>query len=204
MYIRTHRETIQSITAKLPADSTLPKENLAIAILSGDVPRVLRLSAETDTWLVAHLGDIFAKLGLLLDSTPIEDISLRDWFILSYTDVLTSDPGLWRCTIDYLASLENSALGQGRMRELLLSIGEGASTSSALLTNDSDDAAKTKGDGTEAGADGMVDDIEEAAKSQERSTTVEDVISACVTYGMEDVARSICLVSHRVLCWARL
>lgn len=33
--------------------------------------QVLDLAAEEDTWLVTHLSDIFAKLGLLRDSRPV-------------------------------------------------------------------------------------------------------------------------------------
>lgn len=66
---------------------------MSIALLSGDIAKVssnifdvpqrplsdsshgcqqvLDLAADEDTWLVTHLSDLFAKLGLLRDSRPV-------------------------------------------------------------------------------------------------------------------------------------
>ena len=181
------REIIQSIIAKLPPDQTLPKESLSIALLSGDIARVLRLAAESDTWFVTHLCDLYHKLGLLADSVPVNNLSLRDWFLLSYSDLLMSDPGLWRCTVDYLANVDNVEVGRGRMRQILLSIG---ATASMEL-----DDSKTK-DSTDG------EEILETGQRKHpssKTSTVEDVLTICATYGLEDVARGVCLV--RRLIW---
>lgn len=87
-------ETVQTIVGKLPHDQTVFKESTTIALLTGDVPKVsglmalqlasiaaeswpimsvqvLGLAADTDTWLVAHICDLFHKLGLLSESPPL-------------------------------------------------------------------------------------------------------------------------------------
>lgn len=61
-------DAMQGIVERLPPDATLFREALAVALLSGDVPKVVRLAAEHDTWLAAHLCDMMDKLGLLIES----------------------------------------------------------------------------------------------------------------------------------------
>lgn len=125
-----------------------------------------------------------------------DGVSLRDWFILSYTDLLISDPGLWRITVDYYASMENAALGTGRMREYLLSIGSTspievpAETSSIEGKEVTADTQKV----LEAGGMEVVERVK-VETSKKLASSVEGVLAACVMYGLEDVARSVCLVS---------
>lgn len=193
------RSTIQTITSSLPADQTLFKEAISVALISGDVPKVLRLASETDTWLSAHLCDLFSKLGLLEDpfgeSTPggEMEIGFRDHFILQYTDILLSDPGLWRIVVDYLASLDNVGIGRGRMREVLLSLGSSARVGDREEDREEEVDAKAENAGREDDkAAAAVDD--EAQLKSRKQTRIEDVLEACAQYGLEDVTRSLCLV----------
>lgn len=127
---------------------------------------------------------------------------MRDWFILSYTDLLISDPGLWRITVDYYASMENIDLGTGRMREYLLSIGSTSpieippSVSSATTSDEADHATKKALD------DGGMEIVEKVKKetSGKLASSVEGVLAACAMYGLEDVARSVCLVGNHAIC----
>ena len=64
-------ETMQAIIQRLPPDQTVFREGMSLAMLSGDVPRILRLAADADTWLAAHLSDMLEKLGLLSDADAV-------------------------------------------------------------------------------------------------------------------------------------
>jgi nuclear pore complex protein Nup85 len=175
------------------------KEAISVALISGDVPKVLRLASETDTWLSAHLCDLFSKLGLLEDPFGEStaggemEIGFRDHFILQYTDILLSDPGLWRIVVDYLASLDNVDIGRGRMREVLLSLGSTAKVGQSDEDNKEgmDGKAENAGEGDDRTAAATGD---EAQLKSRKQTRIEDVLEACAQYGLEDVTRSLCLV----------
>lgn len=150
---------------------------------------------------------------LILNSTQhSEDVSLRDWFILSYTDLLISDPGLWRITVDYYASMDNIALGTGRMREYLLSIGSTSPIESSTSSSTAPGSTEQEDEATRKALDeGGMEVVEKvkAETSRKLASSVEGVLAACAMYGLEDVARSVCLVrtisaaylsSHRTLC----
>ena len=172
-----------------------------MALLSGDIARALRLASEADTWLVTHLCDMFAKVGLLDDTAqilPSRDMgddapaqgqkSFRDYFIVLYCDLLQSDPGLWRVTVDYLASLDDADIGRGRMRELLVNLGSTASP--AIETPPPQDTAAANGGKVE----GAVGD---QSKTSSTAITVEDVLAVCAQYGLEDATKRICLVGRQ-------
>lgn len=191
-------ESIQAVVSSLPPDATLFKESMSVALLSGDIARALRLASEADTWLVTHLCDMFAKVGLLEDTAPVlpsRDIqddtlsqshtSFRDYFILLYCDLLQSDPGLWRVTVDYLASLDDARVGKGRMRELLVSLG---STASPVIAQDTEEDIAPDSGKTVEGAG------KEQNKRPSTGIKVEDVLAVCAQYGIEDATKRICLV----------
>lgn len=134
----------------------------------------------------------------LIPLTNSDGVSLRDWFILSYTDILISDPGLWRITVDYYASMDNVALGSGRMREYLLSIGSTspieAPSPSTAGGEDSSAATEAAQKALDEGGMEVVEKVK-VETSKKLASSVEGVLAACVMYGLEDVARSVCLVS---------
>lgn len=63
------------------------------------------------TWLVAHLADLLHKVGVI-EADPTATVSLRDYFVLAYTDALSVDESLWRIVVDYLDSCGD----EGRLR----------------------------------------------------------------------------------------
>lgn len=135
----------------------------------------------------------------LFDDQYSDGVSLRDWFILSYTDLLISDSGLWRITVDYYASMENTALASGRMREYLLSIGSTSPIEPPTATaQEAEDAASSAQKALEEGGMEVVEKVK-IETSKKLASSVESVLAACVMYGLEDVARSVCLVSRRTL-----
>lgn len=150
-----------------------------------------------------HLAHYCANCILRHSVIRSENVTLRDWFILSYTDILMSDPGLWRITVDYFASLDNIDLGLGRMREYLLSIGSTSPIEMAKKAGNGRQEPDGNGEGKpeedqtpHLPVDGM-DVVVKVRKETTKKlrTSVEDVLSACAIYGLEDVARSVCVVS---------
>ena len=82
---------------------------------------------DLDIWLAAHLADVFDKLAMVPDEDRWVDViveshvaefrrfdmSLRDYFLLEYTDVLSGNDKhnhLWKVIADYL----NAAGDEGR------------------------------------------------------------------------------------------
>lgn len=92
--------------------------------------------------------------------------------------------------------MENAALGTGRMREYLLSIGSTSPIEGSADTTprEKEAAAADTQKMLEEGGMEVVEKVKvETAKKL--ASSVEDVLAACVMYGLEDVARSVCLVS---------
>jgi nuclear pore complex protein Nup85 len=78
---------------------------------------------DLDIWLSAHLADIFDKLSLLPDEERF-DMSLRDYFLLEYTDLLAGHPkhsSLWRIVVDYLQAAGEE--GRCRLKEYIMHVG---------------------------------------------------------------------------------
>lgn len=186
-----HRSTIQTIVSTSPPDQTLFKEAISVALIGGDVAKVLRLASKNDIWLSAHLCDLFAKLGLLEDpigENEIQEIGFRDHFLLQYTDMLLSDPTMWRIVVDYLASMDNADIGRGRMRQVLLSIGSTAEveTNVGAMQEAGGSADKTA----------AVPSNRETSAAAIKRVRADDVLDACAQYDLEDVMGSLCLVSN--------
>lgn len=99
----------------VPADSTILEDSIQSSLCSGDIVRALMGCHELDIWLAAHLGDVFDKLALVPDDEENFDTSLRDYFLLEYSDMLIDSPNqvdLWRPIAEYLAA----AGSEGRIR----------------------------------------------------------------------------------------
>ena len=78
---------------------------------------------DLDIWLSAHLADIFDKLALLPDEDRF-DMSLRDYFLLEYSDLLAGHPkhsSLWRIVVDYLHAAGEE--GRRRLKEYIMHVG---------------------------------------------------------------------------------
>lgn len=109
------RSAMKKILTGVPADMTILDESIQSNLCRGEIIPALQGGHDMDSWLAAHLGDIFDKLALIPDDEERFDTSLRDYFLLDYTDTLSGNPkhaALWRITADYL-----SAAGEeGRIR----------------------------------------------------------------------------------------
>lgn len=80
-------------------------------------------SHDLDIWLSAHLADIFDKLALIPDEERF-DMSLRDYFLLEYADLLAGHPkhsSCWRIIVDYLQAAGEE--GRCRLKEYIMHIG---------------------------------------------------------------------------------
>ena len=147
---------------------------------------------DVDLWLVTHLADLLHKMDVLEPEYPAFqkmpcdvvcfptwvhkltmmvdsfELTLRDYFLLRYVDQLQCDAGLWRLSLEYLATC--GLVGKARMRQVLLG--------APILSDQEGAPAETNGDG----------DV------SEKTTTVLEVLSECRTYGRENDARAICRV----------
>ena len=109
---------------------------------------------------------------------PQREQSLREYFILSYTDTLLADPGLWRIVLDYLSSC--GAEGRARMRSVILAVNL---ESEAKAEGASDDVNMDEGEAKEN--EGPVNSTQ----------TVEEVLRACAEHDLDDEMRKVCKVS---------
>ncbi|KAK4050234.1 hypothetical protein OIV83_003555 [Microbotryomycetes sp. JL201] len=174
---RSDLPTLLNIVLKShPIDSSLPSEVAQTALVLGDVARALQQSNLVSPWLVAHLSDLLDKLALV-DGDDSYDTSLRDYFVLSYTDILQADWTMWRVTVDYLGTCGSEGLA--RMTRVLESVPL--------------DEALTRTEAPIAEESGM--DVEDSADKDERArrtSVAEDVIRVSVEYGLDEQLASIC------------
>jgi nuclear pore complex protein Nup85 len=131
-----------------------------------------------DSWLAAHLGDVFDKLALIPDDEERFDSSLRDYFILDYTDTLSGNPkhaALWRITADYLSAAGDE--GRIRLRSHILHTALGL-----------DWRAKGKGKETVAApAEDAMEGVEEDGPAQDkRFEHFTELRECCVELRLEE------------------
>lgn len=127
-----------------------------------------------DSWLAAHLGDVFDKLALIPDDEERFDSSLRDYFLLDYTDTLNGNPkhaALWRITADYLSAAGEE--GRARLRSHILHTALGL-----------DWRPKDKGKGKEV-AEGMEVEGEQENVVDKRFEHFTELRECCVELRLE-------------------
>jgi nuclear pore complex protein Nup85 len=146
---------------------------------------------DLDIWLAAHLGDVFDKLALIPDDEeryvnrtdnsftyPVSfDLSLRDYFLLEYADLLQTNPkhpALWRIISDYLAAAGDE--GRARLRSHIVHVGLGL---------EKDPKGKGKVVRNEDGAaEGM--DVEEEGEVETEFRHFTEVREACVELKLDE------------------
>ncbi|KAL7424161.1 hypothetical protein Q5752_001747 [Cryptotrichosporon argae] len=125
------------ILDQIPIDSTVLEDTIESALCSGDIVKTLMGCHDLDIWLAAHLGDVFDKLALIPDDEERFDTSLRDYFLLEYTDLLSEFPnhaGLWRVIAEYLAAAGDE--GRNRLKTYIVHVGlEGTAYEDGAVTN---------------------------------------------------------------------
>ncbi|KAL1411069.1 hypothetical protein Q8F55_002016 [Vanrija albida] len=114
---------VKRILRELPVDSTLLEDSIQSALTQGDIVKALMGCHELDVWLAAHLGDVFDKLGLVPDDEERFETSLRDYFLLEYSDMLMESPSqesLWRVIVDYLSAAGDQ--GRNRLKDYIVHV----------------------------------------------------------------------------------
>ena len=105
------------------------------------------------------------------NNVPSDEVSLRDYYILSYADYLCADPAVWRITIDYMYSCNNE-IGKERADRILARVPFQPRQSSADAAN--------------------------AVRSGEVIGVLKDINEACRKYQRENVRRTVCKASSGV------
>ncbi|WVQ71710.1 hypothetical protein IAR50_001251 [Cryptococcus sp. DSM 104548] len=192
---RDHLPEIMSlIVEKIPVETTIQEHVVESALCSADIIKALMTSYTLDPWLSAHLSDLLDKLVLIPDDEEHFDISLRDFFLLEYAQVLQTHPShkaFWRVTCDYLAF--SGEEGRGRLKEHLRRI-------DIPLERD----IKGKSKETPVDTDVGMDDENGSAESQPESIKLlDEVRSACTEFHLDDVWREISQVLATRLVHAR-
>ncbi|WFD36799.1 hypothetical protein MCUN1_003689 [Malassezia cuniculi] len=157
-------EVVQLVTDRLPVDGTLASENILWALMAGDVPKAVRLAIDHDQWLATHLGDYCDKAGLLEGASAPQDESEGETGSDGQTTLRDSLVFTWaRILVD-----------EERLWRMALSYLASVPTASA----------RTRMRGILFNVPLQSGDV---AFEQ-----VEEVLSACIEYGMDDEVRIIC------------
>ncbi|ORY28255.1 Nup85 nucleoporin-domain-containing protein [Naematelia encephala] len=179
---------MKSIIKTVPVDRTVLDDSIQAHLCMGKIIQALTDCHELDAWLAAHLGDVFDKLMMIPDDEERFETSLRDYFLLEYTDFLatsTRASSLWRIIADYLSAAGDE--GRGRLNTFILHIG--------LESNDLKRADK------QPQANGDVSDMEvEASGIEAEYRHFADLREACVELRLEDEWKTISrLMGDRLL-----
>ncbi|ORX33416.1 Nup85 nucleoporin-domain-containing protein [Kockovaella imperatae] len=168
------------ISSKIPMASPVTvDDSIEYSLCIADVPKALSGCHDLDKWLAAHLGDIFDKLGLLLDDEDRFELSIRDYFLLDYADVLCENPesnSLWRVICDYLSAAGPE--GRRRLKEFILHVSLDILDPSNIAAGDTD-------------MDGMDDFKDEDEDIDLRVRKYAQIQEACEQLGLPDEARTI-------------
>lgn len=114
---------MRRIQDQLPTDSTILDEDIQSSLCLGEIVKALMGCHSLDSWLAAHLGDVFDKLYLIPDDEERFDTSLRDYFLMAYADMLLESPSrgdLWRPIAEYLAAAGDE--GRKRLKEYIVHV----------------------------------------------------------------------------------
>ncbi|CCM06137.1 uncharacterized protein FIBRA_08387 [Fibroporia radiculosa] len=97
-------EVVSHILDDMPSDPTNLEDMMHSSLFLGSPAQALSDAAQIDVWLAAHLADVLEPLQLIDDDPDDSDLTLREQYVLSYTEYLRSDPALWRITVDYMCA----------------------------------------------------------------------------------------------------
>lgn len=172
-------EIVNRILDEIPIDSTVEDDVVLSNICLGPkgIAAALRASQSIDTWLAAHLADVFDKLGMVPDDDEF-DMSTRDYLLLAYADSIMDSPSqwrLWRVIAEYLATAAEE--GRSRLREYILHV---------ALPFESE-PSKDKDGGMDVEAE--VDEHEDRDMKH-----LFDLQSTCISLNLHDEWREICAI----------
>lgn len=204
---------LAQVLTSLSIDTTSGDETVQAAFISGDVHRTIRLAAEVDVWLGAHVADVLLKMGhevypnqnstgvsenQEVDPTEENDLLSRDALIMEFAERLHSDPTCWAIELEYLATC--GAQGRGRMGEVLrrLAVDVEGNLDSPLDGPDAILNGLTPKRGANVLHDEMEEDVEDAPAEKLGKLTglqrVEKLVDICREYEMWDELESLCRV----------
>ncbi|PKI83250.1 hypothetical protein MVES_002822 [Malassezia vespertilionis] len=151
-------DVVQLVTEKFPVDGTLPSEMVLVAVMRGDMSKVIKLCTSFDEWLATHVGDLCNKAQLFENGPAGEEgAPLMDKVLFTWADTLLQEERLWRMALEYIAVI-GTPVARTKMREVVFSV--------PLLEGSSDPDAQFR--------------------------RVEEVLGACIEYGMDDEVRIVC------------
>lgn len=172
----------------IPADSTILEDSIQSSLCSGDIVRALMGCHELDIWLAAHLGDVFDKLALIPDDEEHFDTSLRDYFLLEYSDMLMDSPNqvdLWRAIAEYLAAAGSE--GRVRLREYIVHVAVKLASGkpAGQIANGSMDVEVHSADGEE--------------EQDDATTQLRELRQTCESLRLEEEWHTICAITSQRL-----
>jgi nuclear pore complex protein Nup85 len=176
----TDSGVVTKVLDEIPIDSTIEDDVVMSNICFGPkgIAAALRTSQNIDTWLAAHLADVFDKLGMVPDDDDF-DMSTRDYLLLAYADSITDSPSqwkLWRVIAEYLNTAADE--GRSRLREYILRV--------ALPW---DSAPSTDKEGTTMD----VEDDEDETEDRDMKHFF-DLQNTCMSLNLHDEWREICTI----------
>ncbi|KAK4049902.1 hypothetical protein OIO90_005291 [Microbotryomycetes sp. JL221] len=176
-------QVLDKILETHPIDSTLKNEQIEISLIQNQILKVLQQSNEISIWLSSHLSDLFDKLDLIPTTQQHhhpqfegkreeeEEESLRNYFILNYTDCLKNDETLWKIEIDYLITCQQQGL---KRISILL---ENKSLNETLFSNKQSKQQES---------------LENSNENHDETNVAQQILDLCIEYGLEHSFVKIC------------
>lgn len=174
---RLRRQDLPDVVAQvledMPPDPTILEDMVHVALFMGDPLKALEHAAQLDPWLSAHLADMMEPLSLVEQQAVNDEseLSVREFYVLSYTHYLHSDPAMWRITVSYMYSC--GKVGAAAADEILVRVPLRLQ-SKPSNTNDSSHSQADQGD---------------------LSAVVKDVNATCHEYQREAARRTVCKIA---------
>ncbi|TFK17557.1 hypothetical protein FA15DRAFT_675993 [Coprinopsis marcescibilis] len=164
-------DVVADVLMDMPPDPTSLEDNIHAALFSSSFPDALEHSFDLDPWLSAHLADLMEALSLL-EPPADEDLemSLRDFYVLSYAEYLHSDPALWRITVDYMYAC--GEIGKKRGDEVLLRV--------PLKLHQTNNPSA------------------DSIRAGDITGTLKDINESCLQYQRETVRRTVCNIASQI------
>ncbi|KAI5124259.1 hypothetical protein M0805_005108 [Coniferiporia weirii] len=185
-------DIVGRILPDLPPDPTDNEDSLHAELFQGRPMQALTIAYSTDVWLAAHLADIMGSIGLLDREADEETgLTVRDQYMMMYTDYLHSDPGLWRLAVDYLCTC--GEIGKQMADEVLIRVPMnivGPLSSRNARQEDNQNTA------IEIEMDTQIED-------GDLSGVVRELNATCFEHRREHARRVICRVAARKLAKLR-
>ncbi|KAL6299538.1 Nup85 nucleoporin-domain-containing protein [Sparassis latifolia] len=165
-------DVVAHVLNEMPADPTNMEDVIHTSLLLGKPKSVLVEAAQMDIWLAAHFADMMEPLELIESEPDDSDLSLRQQYVLSYTEYLRSDPALWRITVDYMCTCGD--IGKQMADEVLVRV-----PLRLQAPRDSSDASAER----------------ERIRTGNLAGVLKDVAATCFEHQREGVRRTVCRIA---------